>query len=40
MPMQVVNGGEGMELFVYFKIVKLIVSIKTRDLVVPMTKVR
>ncbi len=29
-----------MDLFVYFKIVKMVVSIKTRDLFPPLTKAR
>jgi hypothetical protein len=35
--MQVVKGGGGMDLFVNFKIVKIVVYIKTRDLVLPLT---
>jgi hypothetical protein len=29
-----------MELFVYFNIVKIVVSIKTKDFVLPLTKAR
>jgi hypothetical protein len=41
--MHVVMGGEGIDLFVYFKIVKIdvlceLVSIKTRDFVPPLTR--
>jgi hypothetical protein len=37
--MQVVKGGRGMDLLVYFKIVQIVMSIKTKDLVPPLTKV-
>jgi hypothetical protein len=36
--MQIVQRGGGMDLFIYFKIVKIIVAIKNRDFVPPLTK--
>jgi hypothetical protein len=40
LPMQVVKGGGGMDLFVYFQIVMVVMSIKTKDLNPPLTKLR
>jgi hypothetical protein len=34
------EGGTGMDLFFYFKIVKIVVSIKTRDLLSSLIKAR
>ncbi len=39
LPMQVVKGGVGMDLLIYFKIVEIVLSIKkTRGHVLPLTK--
>jgi hypothetical protein len=38
LPLQVVKGGGGMDLFFCFKIAKIVVSIKTVNLVSPLTK--
>ncbi len=39
--MQVVKGGGGMDVFIYFKIVQVVMSIKlTKDGVPPLTKLR
>ncbi len=39
-PMQVAKWVGGIDLFVYFKIVNIVVSMKTRDRVPPLTKAR
>ncbi len=38
LPVQVVKGDGGMDLSVYFKIVKIVMFVKTRDFVPTLTK--